>query len=543
MSKKLRSAMKRLAVLVMAFVFVLTAVSPALAATARKAPSLNATEVTIVAGKSFNFNIDNKIKGSTYHWRVSNEDVAVVNEKNGIVTGVGKGTTNVFCRISTGTTNYLLRAKVTVLKPAVKVTIANPVETLEVGEYYRLRADIIPESANDIITWTSSNEDIVSIDKDGSFAARASGTATITATSVSGRSDSVTIKIGDVVDTGDADKPLDEDDELDVESEEEVVLGKTIYEETFEKSIGGFVARQGSTAIVTHSTAGRAAEGSGYMSVAGRTANWHGASVDVTDLVTPGASYHVSAWVRYTSGKDVEVIKATLQAATREGETYPAITGDHEIQKGVWTEITGVMLVPPSSSKSQVYFEADNLIDFFVDHVVIREVDADVVEEDLSGIEPAKVGDIVYENDFEGDRVLDARGSSTRTITSDVARSGKSSLEVARNEGWDGAGVRFTSANDIEILSMYGRTINAKFYVMYNDGPDEVEFKLNNRMETAQNDDNILSQIAVKKGEWTLIEAECYIAENTAGNMIFVETEGDVALTFYVDDVELKVVK
>jgi hypothetical protein len=76
---------------------------------------------------------------------------------------------------------------------------------------------------------------------------------------------------------------------------------------------------------------------------------------------------------------------------------------------------------------------------------------------------------------------------------------------------------------------------------MYKGGPDEVQFKLNNKMEKADNSDNILSQIAVKKGEWTLIEADCYINEKATGNMIFIETDGDVALTFYMDDVELVV--
>lgn len=543
MSKELRSAMKRLAVLVMAFALLAGAVSPVLAAPAKKVPSLNADEVTIVVGKSFNFNIKDKIAGSTYEWTVSNEKVAVVNAKNGVVTGVGKGTTNVSCLVKTGTANYLLRAKVTVLKPAAKVTISNPVETVEVGQYYRLKVDMTPKSANDILTWTSSNEGIIRVDKDGSFAASKPGTVTITASTVSGRSDSIVIRVaGEVDDTEDVDKP-DVEEGPEKEPEKEIKVGKTIYEETFEKSLGGFVARQGSSAIVTHATAGKAAEGKGYMSIAGRTATWHGASVDITDKVTPGASYLVTAWVRYTSGNDVEIIKATQQATTREGDTYPAITGDHEVKKGTWTEISGVMVVPPSTTKSQIYFEANNLIDFFVDHIVVKEVDAEIIEEDLSGIKPAEVGDIIYKNDFEGDRVLDSRGSSTRTITSKVSHKGKASLEVSRGAGWDGAGVRFTSANNIEILSLYERTVHASFYVMYNDGPDEVQFKLNNRMEKADNTDTILSQIAVKKGEWTLIEADCYIADKATGNMIFIETEGDVALTFYMDDVEIKVVK
>ena len=78
---------------------------------------------------------------------------------------------------------------------------------------------------------------------------------------------------------------------------------------------------------------------------------------------------------------------------------------------------------------------------------------------------------------------------------------------------------------------------------MYKDGPDEVNFKLNNKMEKADDSDNILAQIAVKKGEWTLIEADCFIADSPIGNLIFIETENDGALTFYMDDIEIKVVK
>ncbi|NLP17403.1 MAG: hypothetical protein GX379_10285 [Clostridiales bacterium] len=542
MGKELRNAIKRIAVLVMAFVLVSAAVSPALAAPVKKAPSLNANEVTIVVGKSFNFNIDNKIKGSTYKWRTTNKDVAVVNEKNGVVTGVGKGTTNVFCQIKVEGKSYLLRAKIHVLKPAVSLTIANPVEALDVGKYYRLKTEIIPKTSNDIVTWSSSDDSIVKVDSDGSFAAKKPGTVTITATTVSGRKDSVTIKIlGDVSETDDGDKPDDVVEDTDEKPEEEIDLGDIVYEENFETSIGAFVSR--GSAKIGRTTAGKAAEGKGYMAITGRTANWNGAMVNVTDKVVPGATYHVTGWVRYTSGDDYETLKITQQADTRNGEEYIDITGEVEVKKGEWTQVSGVMVVPPSATKSQVYFEALSLIDFYADHLVIREVVADIIEEDLSGIKPAEVGDIVYRNDFEGDKVLDARGSSQRTITTKEAYKGKSSLEVTRTAGWDGAGVRFVSANDIEILSLYGRTVEASFYVKYTEGPDEVQFKLNNKMEKAEDSDNILSQIAVKKGEWTLINAECYIAEKTAGNLIFVETEGDVALTFYIDDVEIKVVK
>ena len=256
MGKELKKAIRRLAGIVMAFVLIAAAVAPAYAAPAKKAFSLNAEEATIVVGKSFNFNIKNKVKGATYKWTITNEDVATVNEKNGVVTGVAKGTTNVRCRITVDGKNYLLRAKVTVLKPAVKVNITNPVKSLEVGEYYRLQADMIPESSNDIITWTSSNEDIVRVDKDGSFAARKDGTVTITATTVSERSDSVTIKFGDGVAT---EVPDDSKDDVEDTVKEDVKVLETVYDEDFADSFGGFGPR--GSASVTHSKSGRDADG------------------------------------------------------------------------------------------------------------------------------------------------------------------------------------------------------------------------------------------------------------------------------------------
>lgn len=550
MSKKQKNVFKKLLIAAMACVLLLSPAIPSYAEAA-KAPALNAAEVTIVVGKTFNFNVNNKAKGATYAWSVNNKEVATINKSNGVVTGVGQGSTNIYCQVGVNGTYYRLKAKVTVVKPAVKVTITNPVDTLNVKDYYDLDAKIIPASSGDIVTWTSSNKNIARVDEDGSFAALKPGTVTITAKTVSGRSDSVTIKVlGDgteeaeeATETEDTEAPKKEDkEEAEKETEEEVKVLKTVYKEDFANSVGKFTAR--GSARISHTKAGMGAEGGrGYMSVTGRTANWNGATTDITSLVTPGATYRVTAWVRYTSGKDTEVLKVTQQANSLNDETYPDISGQVEVTKGKWTKLSGTMVVSPDTIKCQVYFEAANLIDFFVDNIVIEQLDVELVEKEAEEIIPAKVGDVVYKNDFEGDKVLDTRGNSARTITTKAKHAGKSGLEVTRNYGWDGAGVKFTKANDIQVASLYGKTVHASFYVMYNEGPDEVNFKLNNKMEKADNSDNILSQIAVKKGEWTLIEADCFIAEKATGNMIFVETEGDVALTFYIDDVEMKVVK
>ena len=543
MSKRQRNVLKRLAMFVIAAILVFTTVTPAFAKAEAKAPKLNAANVTIVVGKTFNFNVSNKLKGFAYQWSVTNDEVAVINEANGVVTGVGKGTTNIFCRVITPGKSYRLNAKVTVLKPAVKVEITNPVTTLNVSDYYILRTELTPKSSNDIVSWTSSDKSIAKVDPDGSFAALKEGTVTITATTVSGRSDSVTIKVLKEGETAEgAEEPEEGATEEDADGTEGPAVVKTVYSEDFASSAGGFVGR--GSATVTQTTAGMAAEGGkGYLSVTGRTANWNGAAIDLTSLVIPGATYLVTVWVRYTKGADTEVIKITQERTSKDENKWVGVTGDVIVEKNKWTKISGTMEVSPSTTLCTMYFEANNLIDFFVDNVVIEQLDTEIKEEEVVEVEKAKVGDIVYQNDFEDGSILDSRGSSERTNTTAYAKSGSASVEVKRTAGWDGAGVRFTSANKIEIASLYGMTVHTSIYVMYKDGPDQVNFKLNNRMEKADNSDNILSQVAVNKGEWTLLEADCYIADNATGNIIFIETEGSDALTFYMDDIEIKVVK
>ncbi|HWT27595.1 MAG TPA: carbohydrate binding domain-containing protein [Mobilitalea sp.] len=544
MSKKQRNVLKKLTTIVLAALFLITSVTPAFAKENTKAPAFNATKKAIVIGNSFDFNINNKVKGSTYEWKSSNEKIAAINKTNGLVTGVSKGNATITCKVKTPSQYLLLTAKVTVVKPAVKVAITNPVKNLKLKAYYKLKISFVPASSNDIVSWSSSDKSIADVDSDGAFVAKKAGTVTITATTLCNRSASITIKIlgvGEVAETKPT-TPAAGGDTQEQTGNDVKVLEK-VYSEDFSSSLGKFVGR--GSAVISQTTAGVAAEGGkGYMKITGRTANWNGALIDLTSVVKPGLTYRVTGWVRYTTGGDTEVIKITQERTSSDENKWVGVTGDVTVKKGEWTKITGTLEVSPSTTQCSVYFEANNLIDFFADNFAVEQLDVPPIVQKVEQVEPAKVGDVVYSNDFEdGKSVLDSRGSSARTNTTAVAKSGKSSVQVTRTAGWDGAGVRFTSDNKIKLASLYGKTVHTSFYVMYKDGPDSVQFKLNNNMEKADDSDNILLQTEVKKGEWTLLEADCFIADGATGNLIFVETENNDALTFYVDDVNIKVVK
>lgn len=159
-------------------------------------PSLSATSVKIPIGGTYNLNIKNKINYATYQWSSSNTKVATVDSK-GNVKGINKGTADIICTITSDEDVYRLYCNVTVIKPATIFRIANKVSVLNLGQEYTVQGVIGPKSSDDEITWTSSNKDIASPNKEGKFVAFKEGTVTIVGTTISGKQDSMTFRVVD----------------------------------------------------------------------------------------------------------------------------------------------------------------------------------------------------------------------------------------------------------------------------------------------------------------------------------------------------------
>lgn len=160
-------------------------------------PTISKKTRNILEGKKYNLNINNKIKKSTYKWTSSNEDIATVNSR-GIVTAKSKGKVDITCTITTpDKTVYKETCKVTVREPAISFRIRNKVAALNLGQEYDLNRRLAPTSSNDKTTWTSSDTSIANPDSMGRFTALKEGEVTITGTTMSGKSDSVTIKVID----------------------------------------------------------------------------------------------------------------------------------------------------------------------------------------------------------------------------------------------------------------------------------------------------------------------------------------------------------
>ena len=109
----------------------------------------------------------------------SDNNVAMV-DFNGKVTAMGVGNATI-----TATTNYGTTATCEVtVNPilATSVTLDKPSLNIPVGSTQTLKATVLPTAATDkSVTWTSSDENVATVDANGKVTAKAIGVATVTA--------------------------------------------------------------------------------------------------------------------------------------------------------------------------------------------------------------------------------------------------------------------------------------------------------------------------------------------------------------------------
>ncbi|HEX6808977.1 MAG TPA: Ig-like domain-containing protein, partial [Gemmatimonadaceae bacterium] len=135
------------------------------------------------------------VNGATVFWNTSNANVATVSS-NGTVTGVDTGTV----QIAASANGVSGIAGISVLpQPVASVSVSPPTVTLKVGGTQRLAALLFDADGNPltarVVTWSSSDPTVATVDNSGLVTAVAVGPATITATS-EGKSGSAAVSVG-----------------------------------------------------------------------------------------------------------------------------------------------------------------------------------------------------------------------------------------------------------------------------------------------------------------------------------------------------------
>lgn len=144
----------------------------------------------------------------------------------------------------------------------------------------------------------------------------------------------------------------------------------TFHSASFDSGTDGFVGR--GAAKVASVSGGKSGN---CLSVTGRTYNWNGASLDITQDIAKKAVYQVSAWVKQDSGSD-QTIKATCQIGSNSYDTV----GTVETKSGEWTKFESMYVTPRSLDSILIYFEAtDATLSFKVDEFKMVQVSEGII--------------------------------------------------------------------------------------------------------------------------------------------------------------------
>lgn len=164
----------------------LTATCSVLVPVEAESVSLDKTEANVSVGRTIRLNATVAPETATDKsvvWTSSDENIATV-DKDGLVTGIASGEATITATTANGKT---AECRITVSVPVESVSLDKESAMLETGETLLLTATVLPENAgNKSVTWSSSAENVASVDKNGLVTAKSAGEAVITVVTTDG---------------------------------------------------------------------------------------------------------------------------------------------------------------------------------------------------------------------------------------------------------------------------------------------------------------------------------------------------------------------
>ena len=139
--------------------------------------TLTESSKTLAVGATVQIQATVTPNGRPVTYLSSDTTVATVSAE-GLVTAVKAGTAT----ITVAADDLSETFTVTVTQPATSVTVEIAEVTLKVGETHEVEATVSPADSTDNVTYTSSDANVVTVDKDGKITAVGAGEATVTVT-------------------------------------------------------------------------------------------------------------------------------------------------------------------------------------------------------------------------------------------------------------------------------------------------------------------------------------------------------------------------
>ncbi len=311
--------------------------------------------------------------------------------------------------------------------------------------------------------------------------------------------------------------------------------------------------------FVSRGTAVLNVENGGYkddyaLAVSGRTADWNGAQIDLTEHGLAGSKIWVKFAAKHDAKQKARVICSMQWTAVGSAtEKYNNITTTETVLPGNWVEGSGVYTIPSNAETVIIYFEAEGVTDFTLDDIVI------------SGQDPAQGGAQGGQGNTQGG----AQGGNTSTI--DVSKytiihslkaedeveaqlfvpRGSATLEIkkrgysgacfevkGRTQAWNGLGIDFKNINN-QAFDVIGKEVYISFWV-YHEAGSPMDFSATlqvNKPDGTATWPERVSVEGIPSGKWTYVEGTVPVYANVKVPQINFELPGSDTADFLVDEI------
>ena len=327
----------------------------------------------------------------------------------------------------------------------------------------------------------------------------------------------------------------------------------------------------------------------GCLKIYNRSSVDGGAVFNLSNLMSAGKTYTVSAKVMYIGGAAERNINFTIEAGP--DWKYRGIMGSVKAKKGEWTELTATYQAKDfvvdgqtysfTAAETKAFFEtpygSNDLDDFYIDDVVIAESE----------------GESILNVSFDSDADIDACGQTVKKVSKfsnaeiQWVREGDETppdpseivplqvngdAETGDTTGWEvcsggGEGATLAATNEDKYAGNYsikvtdrvncasgpmqdlsgkltaGRKYKITGRVKYTTGPSNRTFEVDYQYGTKWQERTTFKQFSVKKGKWAQVYGT-FTANNTGTDQVFIATswtanptKGNDLMDFYVDDI------
>jgi endo-1,4-beta-xylanase len=235
--------------------------------------------------------------------------------------------------------------------------------------------------------------------------------------------------------------------------------GTVVIDTDFEQGLDGWAPRDSGPGAPTVTLSPVAHGGAQAALISDRLNQGSGLGHDVLNLLEEGATYEVSAWVRFAEGAATDDVWLSLQRDSS-FQTLGQFTG---ITDSGWTQVTATFTMGSAATTALLYFETrydngatGNTSDFLVDDIVVKVP------------EPAVIQDITPMKDtlpFPIGVAIDSRetaGSASQLL---LRHSHQVTPEnYIKPEAWSAADKTFSPSPEIDSLMSFAKAHDLRVY-------------------------------------------------------------------------------